>query len=44
MQRWLKNRNNKSTYVNIFSEILLTEKDNFHLHLQMNAPSFFIMH
>ena len=36
---WLKNRNDKSTRVNIFSELLLTEK--FRHYLGMNAISYY---
>ena len=38
MRPWLKNRNNKSAFVNIFSELLLTDK--FWHYLQMNAASY----
>ena len=39
MKPWLKNRNDKSTCVNIFSELLLTEK--LRHYLPMNALSYY---
>ena len=38
MKQWLKNRDNRSACVNIFSELLLTEK--FRQYLRMNATSY----
>ena len=39
MKPWLKNRNGKSAFVKMFSELLLTEK--FQHYLRMNATSFY---
>ena len=39
MKPWLKNRNDKSACVNVFSELLLTEK--FRHYLPMNALSYY---
>ena len=39
MKPWLKNRNKKSAYANIFSEFPLTEK--FRHCLRMNATSYY---
>ena len=35
MKPWLKNRNDKSAYNNIFSELLLTDKEEFRRDLRM---------
>ena len=40
MKLWLKNRNEKSAHVNIFSELLLTEKEELQRYLQMNTTSY----
>ena len=39
MKPWLKNRNDKIACVDIFSELLLTDK--FQHYLQMNATSYY---
>ena len=39
MKPWLKNRNDRSACVNIFSELLLTNK--FRYYLRMNATLYF---
>ena len=39
MKPWLKKRNNRSACVNIFSEVLLTDK--FRYYLRMNATSYY---
>ena len=41
MNPWLKNGNDKSSYVNIFSELLLTEKAEFRRYLRMNTTSYY---
>ena len=40
MKPWLKNRNDKSAYNNIFSELLLTYKEEFRRYLRMNTTSY----
>ena len=40
MKPWLKNRNDKSVCNNIFSELLLTDKEEFRRYLQMNTTSY----
>ena len=40
MKPWLKNRNDKSAYNNIFSELLLTDKEEFWRYLQINTTSY----
>ena len=43
MKPWLKNSNDSSTYVNIFLELSLTEKEEFcHLHLTVGHTLIFI--
>ena len=37
---WLKNRNHKSAYNNITSEVLLTDKEEFWRCLRMNTTSY----
>ena len=40
MKPWLKNRNDKSAYNNKFSELLLTDKEEFRRYLQINTTSY----
>ena len=40
MKPWLKNRNDKSVCNNIFSELLLTDKEEFRRYLRMNTTSY----
>ena len=40
MKPWLKNRNNKSAYNNIFPELLLNDKEEFRHYLRMNTTSY----
>ena len=40
MKPWLQNRNDKSAYNNIFSELLLTDKEEFRRYLRMNPTSY----
>ena len=40
MKPWPKNRNDKSAYNNIYSELLLTDKEEFRRYLRMNTTSY----
>ena len=40
MKSWPKNRNDKSAYNNIYSELLLTDKEEFRCYLRMNTTSY----
>ena len=40
MKPWLENRNDKSAYNNIFSEFLLTDKEEFRRYFLMNTASY----
>ena len=40
MKPWVKNRNSKSAYNNMFSELLLTDKEEFRRYLRMHTTSF----
>ena len=40
MKSWPKNRNDKSAYNNIYSELLVTDKEEFRRYLRMNTTSY----
>ena len=41
MKPWQKNKNDKGAYVNIFSELMLTEKEEFPRYLWMKTTSYY---